>query len=99
MIQLSAAAEAALDDLTRHYETLGRDQAIDRLIDAVSTACDRYERKRGLFYDSPRPYPGLADLGLRWTKQGSYWFAFEKTASGPVVAGIFHEAADIPNRL
>lgn len=99
MIPLSAAAEAALGALTRHYEALGRDRAIDRLAVSVETACDRYEKKRGLFFESPRPYPTLAGMGFRWTKEASYWIAFEETGSGPVVAGIFHEAADIPNRL
>jgi hypothetical protein len=106
VIRLSAAADGALNALTLHYnafilhyEALGRDRAIDRLVTSVETACGRYENKRGLFFDTPRPYPGLADLGFRWTKEGSYWIAFEETGTGPGVAGIFHEAADMPNRL
>lgn len=99
MIALSAAAEAAMDALTEHYAALGRDRAIDRLIECVETACARYEARRGRFLDAPRPYPKLADLGFRWTKDGSYWVAFQETGAGPVVAGIFYETADIPNRL
>jgi hypothetical protein len=99
MIPLSAAAESELDARTRRYKSLRRDRAIDRLVSAVQIACDHYEMRRGLSYDAPRPGPALADLGFRWTKDGSYWIAFEKTTAGPVVSGIFHEAADIPNRL
>ena len=99
MISLTAAAEAAFTALADHYQSLGRDRAIDRLRVAVEVACARYENGRGLLYDAPRPYPALADLGFRWTKEGSYWIAFERTAVGPVVPGIFHERADIPNRL
>jgi hypothetical protein len=69
------------------------------LVASIETACDRYENKRGLFFDAPRPYPNLASLGFRWAKEGSYWIAFEQTDAGPIMAGIFHEAADIPNRL
>ena len=47
----------------------------------------------------PEPYPSLSDLGFRWTKEGRYWIAFEETDAGPVVAGVFYETADIPNRL
>ena len=99
MIPLSAAAEAALGALTQHYAALGRDRAIDRLVESVETACARYEAGRGLFFDAPRPYPDLADLGFRWAKQGPYWIAFDDTGKGPVVAGVFYETADIPNRL
>ena len=88
-----------LDALTVHYAALGRDRAIDRLVASVETACARHESGRGLFYNAPRPYPGLADLGFRWTKEGPYWIAFEETGAGPVMAGIFHEVADMPNRL
>ncbi len=99
MIPLSAAAEAALDDLLRHYEMLGRDRAIDRLAASLETACTRYEHGEGRFFDAPRPYPALSGLGFRWAKEASYWIAFAETGTGPVVAGIFHEAADIPGRI
>jgi hypothetical protein len=96
---LSAAAEAALDALTKHYAALGRDRATNRLAACVEAACARYESRRGRFLDAPRPYPRLADLGFRGTKEGAYWEAFQETGAGPVVAGIFYETADIPNRL
>jgi hypothetical protein len=31
-------------------------------------------------------------------KQGAYWIAFDERSGDPVVAAIFHESADIPNR-
>jgi len=99
VILLSAAAVAALDALTAHYAALGRDRAIARLMAAIEKASGRYENRRGLFYDAPRPYPGLADLGFRWTKEGPYWIAFEETSAGPVISGVFHETADVPNRI
>lgn len=98
MIPLSASAEAALDALVIYFARLGRDRAIERLLASVRTACDRYEQQ-GSTYDAPRPYPALADLGFRWMHEGAYWIAFDTTQDGPLVAGIFHEAADIPNRL
>ena len=99
MIPLSITAAAELDALTLHYAALGRDRAIDRLVASIEAACARYESGHGLFYDAPRPYPGLADLAFRWTKEGSYWVAFKETDAGSVVAGVFYDAADIPNRL
>ena len=99
MIRLSAAAEAQLFALTDHYAERGRDGAIDLLTIRIQAACARYVAGLGLFYAAPRPYPGLAGLGFRWTKEGPYWIAFQTTDTGPVVAGVFHEAADIPNRL
>ena len=99
MIPLSSAAESALAALADHYALLGRDRAIDRLVASIEAACTRFERERGRFYDAPRPYPGLAEFGLRSTKEGPYWVAFADTHEGPVVAGVFHEGADIPNRI
>ena len=83
MIPLSKAAEAALEALADHYAALGRDRANDP----------------DDFLAAPRPYPGLADLGFLWTKQGPYWIAFAKTTNGPVVAGVFHDTANIPRRV
>jgi plasmid stabilization system protein ParE len=98
VIPLSAAAEGDLDDLTTYYAERGRDRAIERLIGSVEAVCARYLAKRGSFLDAPRPYPALADLGFRRTKEDAYWFAFQETAKGPILVGIYHEAADIPGR-
>ena len=98
MIRLSAAAEADLAALTEHYAALGRGQAIERLAVAVETASERMEKGIGLIYDAPRPYPALADVGLRWINEGSYWIAFETVQSELFVACIFYAGIDIPGR-
>jgi hypothetical protein len=61
----------------------------------IEAASQRMEQT-GLSYDAPRLYPNRADLGFRWTKQGPYWIAF---TDGPIIAGIFYGAADIPGRV
>jgi plasmid stabilization system protein ParE len=99
VIRLTSAAEAELASLVSHYARLGRDRAIDRLVDSIEIASARFEHGRGVFYPAPRPYPVLSDLGFSWTKEGPYWIAFEMTADGPVIAAIFHDTADIPNRI
>ena len=70
MIPLSKAAEAALEALADHYAALGRDRAIDRLVESLEAARERYANDPDDFLAAPRPYPGLADLGFLWTKQG-----------------------------
>jgi plasmid stabilization system protein ParE len=99
MIPLSPAAQAALDALTEFYRVRGRDRAIELLANNIEAACKRYQSGRRRFVPAPRVYPQLSDFGFLWTKEGPYWIAFAETASGPVVAGLFHEAADIPNRM
>jgi plasmid stabilization system protein ParE len=99
VIGLTATAEAALDTLASHYAALGRDRAIYRLLTALERACARYETQSGRFFSAPRPYPALASLGFRWTKEGAYWIAFDESVVPPVVAAIFHEAADIQRRI
>jgi plasmid stabilization system protein ParE len=99
VIPLSRAAEAAVEALADYYAALGRDRAIDNLIESLGTACERYSSEPDRLLPAPRPYPALADLGFLWTKQGPYWIAFATTNNGPVVAGLFHDTANIPHRL
>ena len=99
MIPLSRTAERQLDELTRHYAGRERDEAIEHLIQSVERASARYQARRGLFYNAPRPYPSLVRPGWKWTKEGRYWIAFREGKHGPVISAIFHEAADIPRRL
>ena len=40
---------------------------------------------------------GLAAYGLSWLKRGRYWIAYD--AAVPVIAGVFFDTDDIPNRL
>lgn len=99
MIRLSPEAERQLEELARYYAERGRDGAIDNLIGAVERASARYLAGRGSFYDAPRPYPSVIQPGWRWTKEGRYWLAFAADGSGPIVAAIVFDAADLPRRV
>ena len=50
---------------------------------------------RGL--PAPRPYPELSLLAHLWLKRGRYWIAYDLV--GPVIAGVFFDTDDIPNRI
>ena len=99
MISITAAAQAQLDALEGHYTVLGRERAIQQLIDALATAAIRIETQTGPFLLSPRPYPELIEYGWRWLKQGRYWFAFATEKDAHVITGVFFESADIPQRI
>jgi len=47
---------------------------------------------------APRPYRELARVGLRWIKSSPCGIYYT-TTKPPLIAGIFHATADIPNRL
>ena len=66
---------------------------------ALSQASSRIETRPQAGLEAPRPYPSLKSLGLLWTKAGSYWFAYMIGEAGPIIARVFHETADIPNRV
>jgi plasmid stabilization system protein ParE len=95
---LSRRAERQFDALVRHYERLGRVEAIQNLVAAVEQAGDMIaaDPKGGL--PAPRPYPDLIAPRRAWVKAGRYWIAY-RTTTPPIVTGIFFETADIPTRL
>jgi plasmid stabilization system protein ParE len=95
---LGPRAEQQVDDLLAHYEPLGRPEASRNMQRALRSAVGRIERvpEAGLW--APRPYPVLSYLGLRWIKEGRYWIAYTP-GPDPVIAGVFHESADIPQRI
>lgn len=99
MIALSRQAERHIDALREHFESLERPEAIRNLITALSRASARIETRPRDGLEAPRPYPSLKSLGLLWTKAGSYWFAYLIGDAIPIIAGVFHETADIPNRV
>ena len=99
MIPLSPEAEAQLDALLDYYEQRDRPEATRNLISALEQAADQIERAPEAGLPAPRPYPSIASLGLHWIKMGAYWFAYAVAGSTPVIAGVFYESADIPNRL
>ena len=98
MISLSLEAEAQLDALLTHYERLDRLRATENLLGAMERASERISRRPDAGLAAPRPYPSLAHLGFRWVKEGSYWIAYA-LRDAPAIVGVFHESADIPNRI
>lgn len=98
MIDLTPRAEAQVDALVVYFEQLDRLLAAENLVAALERASARIVRTPEAGLAAPRPYPRLAHLGFRWVKEGPYWVAYMAEAS-PVIVGVYHEAADIPNRV
>jgi plasmid stabilization system protein ParE len=99
VIRLSRAARAQVSQLTRYYADHDRPEAVRNLRGALARAAERIEARRGPFLPTPRPYPSVARPGWQWLKQGSYWIGFASDMRGPIIRAVFHEAADIPNRM
>jgi plasmid stabilization system protein ParE len=99
LIAFSPTARRQITELRLHYEGLERPAAIRYLIAAIRDAAIRIERTPDRGSPAPRPYPTLIRPGLRWLKAGRYWFAYVATEDGAIVSGVFHESADIPNRI
>jgi plasmid stabilization system protein ParE len=98
VVALSAEAESHLRRLTEHYERIDRLEAARNLLAAVEAAKLRIGGQPAAGLPAPRPYPELRYLNLKWIIEHRYWIAY--TASEPpVIAGIFHDTADIPNRI
>ena len=97
MMLLSPAADRQRSALVRYYFKLGRGEAIEGLAAVLERASARFETGRGLFYDAPRPYPGLCRAGWRWTKEGRYWIAFG--AGSGVILAIYYDSSNIPGRI
>jgi plasmid stabilization system protein ParE len=97
VITLSPEASEQLDALERFYIAKRRPQALRNLGHALAEASllilNSPERGRPF----PRPYPELESVGLSWIKRGRYWIAYDP--AGPVIAGVFFEADDIPTRV
>lgn len=81
-----------------HYEALGRLEAVENLIGALTRASHRIEKAPAAGLSAPRPYPSARRFGVRWLKEGRYWVAY-RTDSRPMILGIFYDTADIPGRL
>jgi plasmid stabilization system protein ParE len=99
VIRLSRKAQGQVASLVRHFEALERPEATRNLRAALVRASERITRGQGLFFDAPRPYPGLTRSGWRWTKEGPYWDAFSLRGATPVIQVVFHDSANIPERL
>jgi plasmid stabilization system protein ParE len=97
--RLGSRAERHLDQLITYYEAKDRPEATQNLLQAVERAAQRIDRSPGEGLLAPRPYPELAKPGRRWIKQGAYWIAYVQDEHGAIIIGIFHDSADIPNRI
>lgn len=97
MIALTPEANAQVEAFERSYIERGRPKAVRNLGHALAEASLIILNvpERGL--SAPRPYPELSTLALLWLKHGRYWIAYDPV--GPIIAGIFVESDDIPNRL
>jgi plasmid stabilization system protein ParE len=98
VIALSPRAEAQVDELVAYFERLDRLQAAEKLVAVLERASGRIVRAPNAGLAAPRPYPALARLGFRWVKEGPYWVAY-MTEPSLAIVGVYHEAADIPNRV
>ncbi len=97
MIALTPEAATRVDTLERFTIGKGRPRALRTPGHASAEAglIVANAPERGL--PAPRPHPGLAALGLSWLKRGRCWIAYDPTL--PIIAGVFSETDDIPNRL
>ena len=97
MIELTPEAEQQLDELRRHFEGLGRLEALRNLRIALNEGSERIARAPGIGLPAPRPYPGLTSPGRLWLKAGRYWIAYRSVPRLAIVA-VFYDTADIPGR-
>ncbi len=98
MIALSREAQQHVSALRRHFEALDRLEAVVNLMAALQDASDAIERDPLVGLRAPRPYPQLARPGQAWVKAGRYWVAY-RSQPRLVIAAVFYESANIPNRL
>jgi len=98
VIALSRQAEARVDQLIEHYESLQRLEAAVNLLKALERASTRIVTSPEAGLLAPRPYPALKRLGRRWILEGRYWISYS-SAPPQVISGVFYASADIPNRI
>lgn len=97
MIALTPEASARLEARDRFTIEKRQPQAIRNLGHALAEASliILNAPERGI--RAPRPCPELAALAFLRLKRGRYRIAYDRAA--PVIAGVFFETDDIPNRL
>ena len=98
MIVLTPRAIRQVAALRRHYEGLGRSEAIRNLIVALEDAWRTIVGNPENGLPAPRPYPMLARPGRGWILSGRYWIAYNTRPPIAIVA-VFYDSADIPGRL
>ena len=97
MVEIGADAARHLHDLRDHYEAKQRLEAALNLAAALAAAIERIRIEPDKGLTAPRPYPHLVADGLRWIKEGRYWFVYS-VSTPPVIVAVFHDQADIPSR-
>ena len=97
MIALSPEAVSQVESLEKFYIEAKRPEAIRHLAYALAEASLIILNAPDRGLRAPRPYPDLAALGLLWVRRGRYWIAYDP--SGPTIAGVFFDTADIPRRI
>ena len=97
MIALTPEASAQIDRLEQFYIDKQRPRALRNLGHALAEASLIITNAPESGLPAPRPYAVLATLGLSWLKRGRYWIAYDPSI--PIVAGVFFETDDIPNRV
>ncbi len=97
MIALTPEASAQVDALEHFYIDEQRPQALRNLGHALAEASLIITNAPERGIAAPRPYPALSELGFSWLKRGRYWIAYDPNI--PIIAGVFFETDDIPNRL
>lgn len=97
MIALTPEASAQIEALERFYIAKERPQALRNLGYALAETSLIIQNAPERGVPAPGPYPELALFELRWLKCGRYWVAYDP--AGPIIAGVFYETDDIPNRF
>jgi len=97
LISLTPEASGQILALERFYVDKQRPQALRNLGHALAEASLIIANAPERGIPAPRPYPNLAELGFLWLKRGRYWIAYDPAV--PIIAGVFFDTDDIPNRF
>ncbi len=97
MIALPPEAARQVEALERFHADRQRPQALRNLGHALAEASLIILNGPDRGLPAPRPYPGLAALGLSWLKRGRYWIADNPAV--PIIAGVVFETDDVPDRI
>lgn len=97
LIRLAPAADRQLDRLIRHYEDLGRWQALANLDEMLAEASEIIAEDPRAGLPSHPAYPGLARPSRRWIHVRNYWLVY--TLRPLRIAAIMYETAHPPHHV
>ena len=97
LVPLTSLARWQFTALRLHYHARERLDALRNLTRVLTDASARIQAAPTGGMPAPRPYPGLVIPGWLWLKAGASWIAYSPAPLA--ITAIFHESADIPNRL